>query len=188
MREERKGMHKKATTLLVVVALAAVLGCEGRTDKSEGTVVLSVSDFDGLPVTASVNAQDFLQIGEITIQNIPKNPNAGTSELMNVEMRSYEVVFSRVDAGTRVPTPFVRSLFGVAPVNGTVDYNNLPVAGSEQFRNPPLSDLLVQNGGFDQETGNQVIILKLTVRFFGRTLTGDEVSTAPIRFDVEFRR
>ena len=179
-------MHKTAATLIGVIALVAILGCEGRTDKSEGTVILSVSDFDELPIAASVNAGGFLQIGSIVIQNIPKDPGTATSSLMNVEMRSYEVVYSRIDGGTQVPTPLVRSVFGVAPVNGSVTYDNLPVAGSEQFDNAPLSDLLFVNGGFDRETGRQVIILKLAVRFFGRTLTGDEVATAPIRFDVEF--
>ena len=179
-------MHKTAVTLIGALAMVATLGCQGRTDKSSGTVILSVSDFDGLPISASVNAGGFLQVGTIVIQNIPKDPNATTSSLMNVEMRSYEVVYSRVDGGTRVPTPLVRSVLGVAPVGGAVTYSNLPVAGAEQFNNPPLSDLLFINGGFDRETGRQVIILKLTVRFFGRTLTGDEVATEPIRFDVEF--
>jgi hypothetical protein len=163
-----------------------VLGCESRTDKSEGGVILSVSDFDGLPATVSVNLTDFLQIEQIEIQNIPKNPNAPSSDLENVEMRSYEVVYTRTDAGTRVPTPFVRSIFGVAPVDGIVEYDGLPIMGSEQFDNLPLTDLLFVNGGFDTETGNQFIILKFRIRFFGRTLTGDSVATAPIEFDVEF--
>jgi hypothetical protein len=85
-----------------------------------------------------------------------------------------------------VPTPFVRSIFGVAPVDGIVEYDGLPIMGSEQFDNLPLTDLLFVNGGFDTETGNQFIILKFRIRFFGRTLTGDSVATAPIEFDVEF--
>lgn len=188
MREERNGMRKTTAIVLGFIVLVAVLGCEGRTDKSQSGVILSVTDFDELPLAALVNPPGggFVQVGSISIDNIPKNPAATTSSLMNVEMRSYEVVYSRVDAGTRVPTPFVRSIFGVAPVNGTVTYDNLAVAGSEQFNNPPLSDLLFQNGGFDSETGNQVIILKLTMRFFGRTLTGEDVATEPFRFDVEF--
>jgi hypothetical protein len=55
-----------------------------------------------------------------------------------------------------------------------------------QFNNPPLSDLLVSGGGIDTETGSQVISLEITMRFFGETITGDEVATAPIRFVVEF--
>jgi hypothetical protein len=95
-------------------------------------------------------------------------------------------VWPRVDTGTRVPVPLVRSIFGVAPVSGTIIYDNLPLLGSEQLTNPPLEDLLVVNGGIDSETGGRSITLELRVRFFGRTLTGDAVSTAPIRFDIEF--
>jgi hypothetical protein len=105
---------------------------------------------------------------------------------MNVEMRSYEVVYTRLDTGTRVPTPLVRSIFGVAPVNGNIIYDNLPLMAGEQLTNPPLEDLLVVNGGIDSETGGRSITLELRVTFFGRTLTGDNVATAPIRFDVEF--
>jgi hypothetical protein len=179
-----------AAALLALAVIPAVLaGCSSRVDESEGGVILSVSDFDELPLIASVNALGFppvLQVGEITIQNLPKDPNGDTSDLMNVEMQSYEVVYTRIDSGTRTPTPLVRSLFGVAPVNGTVVYENLPVMASEQLANPPMSDLLVLNGGIDSETGGRSITLELRIRFFGRTLTGDNVATAPIRFDVEF--
>jgi hypothetical protein len=57
---------------------------------------------------------------------------------------------------------------------------------AEQLLNPPLSDLLIENGGIDSETGSPIITLELRVRFFGRTISGQDVATAPIRFDVEF--
>jgi hypothetical protein len=181
---------KRTTAILAAVALSSMLllgACSSdRVERDEGSVLLSVSDFDGLPVRASVNSSSLLQIGSIVIQNIPKDPNAPSSDLQNVEMRSYEVVYTRADAGTRTPTPLVRAIFGVAPVGGTVTYDNLPVATAEQLLNPPLSDLLVENGGIDSETGSQVINLELRVRFFGRTISGNDVATQPIRFDVEF--
>lgn len=179
-----------AATLLALAVIPAVLaGCSARVDETEGGVILSVTDFDELPLIASVNALGFppvLQVGELTIENFPKDPNGNTSALMNVEMQSYEVVYTRTDSGTRTPTPFVRSMFGIIPVNGTATYENVPVMGSEQLTNPPLSDLLVRNGGIDTETGGRSIALELRITFFGRTLTGDNVATAPIRFDVEF--
>jgi hypothetical protein len=58
--------------------------------------------------------------------------------------------------------------------------------GAEQFLNPPLEDLLFINGGVDSETGSQVIKLRFRLRFFGRTLTGDQVATEPASFDIEF--
>ncbi len=179
-------MFKANGVLLCLVALLALSGCESRTDRSEGGVILSVSDFDGLPVRVFVNDSSAVQVDTITIQNLPKDPNAGTSTLMNVEMTSYEVRYERVDAGTRVPPPLVEGIFGVAPVNGTTVYDNLVIMGAEQFLNPPLEDLLFINGGIDTETGSRVIKLRFRLRFFGRTLTGDAVSTQPATFDIEF--
>ncbi len=173
-------------SLLVVVAV----GCESRTDEVDGGgVLLSVSDFDGLPIGGSVNnlaAAGFLQVGELTITNVIKDPNGIGSNLMNVEIQSYEVLYTRADEGTRLPPPMVRGLFGVAPVGGEFVVENLPVMAQEQLLNPPLSDLLFQNGGFDKETGSTLIKLNLFLRFFGRTLSGDEVETDPISFTVDF--
>lgn len=179
-------MNRKVFILILVFCLVGVLACRQRTDKSEGTVILSVSDFDGLPIRVSVNGTDIVQIGELEIQNIPKDPNGTVSDLMNVEMRSFEVTYTRADSGTRVPPPFTRGIFGVAPVGGTIEYENLPVMSVEQLRNPPLSDLLFINGGFDRETGSQLIVLNFQVRFFGKTLSGDEVQSEPFHFTVEF--
>lgn len=180
-------MRKIVGTVLCLAALVALAGCESRTDRTAGGVILSVTDFDGLPVRVAVNdGVGGVQIGSITITNLPKNPNGATSTLMNVEMTSYEVRFSRSDGGTRVPPPLVEAIFGVTPVNGTNVYNNLVLMGAEQFANPPISDLEFVNGGIDSETGETVIKLRLRLQFFGRTLTGDQVSTEPASFDIEF--
>lgn len=176
---------------LCSLLLVATVGCESRTDKVDGGgVLLSVSDYDGVPINVSVNSQvldgGVVQIGSITIQNIAKNQNQPTSQLMNVELQSYEVTFSRLDGGTRVPPPYVRGIFGVVPVNGTAQYDNWPIMGFEQLTNPPLSDLLLENGGVDSQTGLNVITLNVRIRYFGRTLSGDAVDTAPINFSLQF--
>ena len=127
--------------LLLVGTFA--LGCESRTDKTEtGGVEISISDFDGLPISSSV-ASGIVQIGEITLQSISKDPFAATSDLMNVELQSYEITFTRADAGTRLPPPVVRGIFGVVPVNGTYVINNLPVIDGEALDTEPLNDLAI---------------------------------------------
>lgn len=179
----------RVKTLSFLMAVALLLGaCEGSTDKVDGGgVILSVSDFDGLPIRSFVNsAGGILQVGEFVIENVPKNPTGVTSSLMNVELRSYEVAYSRADSGTRLPPQMVSGIFGVVPVDGTLTIENLDVMGTDQFFNAPLSDLLFENGGFDKETGSDVIQLNLRVRFFGRTLSGDPVETGPATFTVEF--
>ena len=173
----------------ILVLSLALLGCSGdRVEGTEGTVILSITDFDGLPIAASVNTiaqAGFLQVDEITVSNFPKNPRGVTSELQSVELETVEIVYSRADQGTRVPPPRVRRIFGLVPVNGTFTVENLDILGLEQVLNPPLEDMLFENGGFDRETGAPLIILDVRIRFFGRTLSGDEVATAFDSFTLE---
>ena len=184
-------MRRVTNCFLILLLAIGIAGCDSRTDRTDGGgVLLSVSDFDGLPLLAGVNATlasgGLIQVESLTIQNIAKNPTGNTSDLMNVEIQSYEVLFSRADRGTRVPTPFVRGIFGVVPVDGSLDYDNLPVMSSDQLNTMPLADLKYSNGGVDTETGEPKIVLNFQVRFFGRTLSGDTVETAPIYFTIEF--
>ncbi len=181
-------MKTQARTWILLLVLAVGLGCSGdRVEDTEGDVILTVSDFDGLAVQVSVGAvAGNYTIGTLTISNVPKNPRRATSGLMDVEIRTYEVTYARVGGGTQTPTTLVRDVLGLAPINGTVTYTNLPLMGLEQLDNPPLSDLLVENGGFDRETNSQRITLTLTITFFGRTIGGDRVATEPVAFTAEF--
>lgn len=177
----------KATRFIALGFLAAsLLACESRTDRTDGGgVLLSISDFDGLPISLAVNSSNgFLQVGEIQVTSVIKNPDIIGSNLMNVEIESYEVTYTRGDSGTRVPPIYVEGLFGVVPVGGIFTVENLPVMGPAQFDEPPISDLFFVNGGFDKETGDNKIILNFHLRFFGRTLSGDAVETAPANFTV----
>jgi len=177
----------KATRVIAVGLLAVSLSaCEARTDRTDGGgILLSISDFDGLPIAISVNASNgFVQVDEIQITSVVKNLDLVGSAIMNVEIESYEVRYTRGDTGTKVPPLFVRGLFGVVPAGGIYTVNNLPVMAPEQFTGPPMSDFLFQNGGFDKETGANEMVLNFHMRFFGRTLSGDAVETAPASFTV----
>lgn len=189
MKKALKGnaMRKLAQSTLLAVMMVGLLSCEERTDRTDtGGVLLTVSDFDGLPFAVSVNNSDFVQVSSLSIQSLALNPGAPTSSLMDVELRSYQVRYRRVDAGTRTPRPLVNGFFGNVPLNGVDTINNLVIMGPEQLSNAPLSDLLFINGGFDKETGSPVIKLELELTFFGKTLSGDDVSTNPARFAIDF--
>jgi hypothetical protein len=184
-------MRSKLNLLLPALVLAGTfLGCESRTDKTDGGgVLLSVSDFDGLPISVSMNAADLLaavRIDELTITSVVKDPNGPSGALMNVELESYEVRFQRADSGSRVPPIMVQRIFGQVPVNGTDTIENLPFMGIDQLETVPLRDLFFVNGGLDQETLSDRIRLDVAIRFFGRTLSGDAVETAPAAFTVDF--
>lgn len=186
-------MKMRIWSLIAVFLLTAgVLACSSNSPggRDQGGVILSITDFDGLPIQVSVNTLGpggFLQIGQLTMSNIAADPTGTTSTLMNVEIERYEVGFTRADQGVLTPQPTVRGIFGLVPVNGTLQLDNLPIMSAEEFVNQPLSDLLFENGGVDSETGSEAILLNLEVKFFGRTLGGKRVETStPARFTIQF--
>jgi hypothetical protein len=174
------------TTKLRLAALSllvlAGMSCNSRTDRSEGSVLLTVSTFDQVPVTVSVTGGP-TQLGSITLRSVALDPTGTTSSLQDIQMRSYEVRYARRDTGTRLPQPLVESLFGNVAVNATTVFNNLVFLRTAQLSSPPLSDLA--NFGTDQQTGSRIIPLRITLRFFGRTLSGTDIVSDPVSFDVE---
>ena len=182
----------RALRLLFILPLAAALALGGCSDAGEvdsGGVSLVISDFDELPSLVGVNnaaAVGLVTAGEFELDSIIQNPGQGTGNLQTIELTTYEVRYTRADTGTQIPTPLVEGIPGTVPPGGSTTIENLPILRSEQLLNPPLSDLLFVNGGFDRETGSEVIKLNLIVRFFGRTLGGRDVATSPQSFVVEF--
>ncbi len=181
-------MRHLYTWLLLLCLPVLVAGCSDAGKVDSGGVSLVISDFNGLPNAVGVEESNGLvTVDQITLTSILQNPNAGMTDLQTVELSSYEVVYTRADTGTKVPTPLVEKLISSIPPGGTIVFNNLAILRSEQLGNPPLSDLLFVNGGFDRETGSDVILLNLRLRFFGRTLGGRDIATNPQSFTVEFR-
>lgn len=180
-------------TLKIALAGVLVLGllaCEARTDRTDGGgVLLTFGDIDwtsGYSMSAAVVSG--VQIETLNLLSVAKQPGGATSSLMDVELQSFEVTFKRADTGTRVPPTLVRNFTALIPVNGTLTINNLSFMFASQLLNPPLSDLLPENGGFDKETGSATIVLDVAIVFFGRTLSGDEVQSPPLRNTLQFTR
>lgn len=183
-------MKRKIRTLTPLLLLLVFAGCETSTDKVDsGGVILSITDFDGLPIRVSVGGSgELVQVETLSVDNVIKDPNGVGSALMNVELQSYEVIYTRADSGSRVPPKLVAGIFGVAPAGGNLTLDNLPVMAAEQFSTAPLLDLYPVNGGIDSETGDSVVTLNLSLQFFGRTLSGDAVISQPARWTIEFVR
>lgn len=176
--------HRLLTLGSLVLALAGCSGDLGKTDT--GGVRLSLTDFDQLPIYVSASADCCdLVVPEMTLANVALDPSGTTSDLMNVELQSYEVVYTREDTGTRVPPKLVQTIFGVVPVNGTNTLNDYPIIKHDQFNNQPFLDM--QNNGRDSETGSTVVRMRLTLRFFGRTMAGKAVDSTPASFSIEVR-
>lgn len=177
-------MKRQAIAFALLALSLSFAGCRSRTDRSSGTVILSVSNFDQLPVQVSVATGPF-QIPSLTLQNVPKDPTGTTSDLQTIELRSYQVTYTRRDAGHRNPPPLVQGIFGNVPVGSNFTLSNAVFLSLDQTGNPPLSDLT--RFGRDTETGSAVVVLDVTMQFFGRTLAGDDVASAPVTFTIEVR-
>jgi hypothetical protein len=179
-------MTRKATVAFSLLVLAlSIAGCRSRTDRSEGSVILSISNFDQLPLSVSLANGPF-QIPSLTLNNIAKDPTGSTSELQTIELRSYEVVYTRRDTGRTAPPTLAQSIFGNVPVGGQFTVTNPLFLSSNQTLNPPLLDL--GRRGIDPETGSAVIVLDVSMRFFGRTLAGDDIVSQPATFTIEVRQ
>ena len=180
-------MKRFASITGIAILLVAALGCRTRTEKTNGGgLTLSVSDFNGLPTRISASAgfaAGQVSIGTVSVRSVVRNPGAGSSNLMTVEIESYEVTFTRDDFGTRVPPKLKNYIFGSVQPNGTFTLNNGPIMRIDQFNNQPLFDMIYE--GKDLETGSTVIRFKVAIQFFGRTIAGDIVESTPAYFTLE---
>jgi len=184
-------MRKILNISLAGILVFGLLACEQRTARTDGGgVLLTFGQIDWAAlysVGASVT-NGGATIDTVTLVSVAKDPNGVTSSLMDVELQSFEVSFQRADTGTRLPPVLVRTFPGIIPVNGTLTISGMFFMLLSQLENPPLSDLLAVNGGVDQETGADFTLLDVSIVFFGRTLSGDEVQSAPLRKTVQFGR
>ncbi|HEY3571240.1 MAG TPA: hypothetical protein VGP73_25165 [Thermoanaerobaculia bacterium] len=182
-------MKTQRLFLFLLIALTlAITSCRSRTDRTEGTVVLSVTHFNGLPVSVSATSGPF-SIDQVTLRSFFKDPSVNSPtghQLEGIELRSYEVTYRRRDTGTRTPPPTTQAIFGLVEPQGTLDLFNLPFLTTDQIANQPIKDLI--NLGRDSETGTAVITLDVTMRFFGRTLSGDDIASEPATFTIEVTR
>lgn len=181
-------MIRKGTTFILAVLCTALLGCPQSLSQTDGTVIISITDSDGIPVAVSagtaVNTNGGLvQLGTITLTSVVKDPNGTSSSLMAVNIESYQVTFARADTGTRTPPKLVRGIFGAINPGGTLSFDNLPIMTNDQIQRQPVKDLLIH--GYDTETNSQVIVLNVQLVFFGRTLAGEAIKTAPANFTVD---
>lgn len=180
--------------LLILLAVAVMsLGCDERTEQTDSGGVLLEVEFaaSNVPFRYSVNGEladlQAAVAGTLTINSIlPNIETTSTSNLMDVELEGVEFTYTRVDRGTRVPPPFFFNLLGTVPAGGALTYSSMPIMTGEQVNNPPISDLLFENGGFDKETGETVITMNVWVRAYGRTVGGREIQSVPRPHTVEF--
>lgn len=177
---------KTATKMaLLAVTVLFLMGCSDLETTDQGGVILKVQ-FVSVPGQIGVNDQTEVQIPNITIDSQVQNPTGGSSGVMDVLIDLFEVTFTRADTGTRTPPAYIFRRAGTVPVGGTLTLSNFPIMGIEQMRSEPLSDLLFENGGIDRETGASNIRINATFTVFGRTVSGESVTSEPRTETLEF--
>ena len=177
-------MNRLVKMCALMLAAGVLFACERRTEEIDaGGVLLTISDMDGWPIVVSASGTQIVQMESISVDNIAKNPDLPTSRLMDVEIHSYQVRYRREDTGTRQLPVLVEQLAGHAPVNGTFTLENGVVMRPDQFNYPPLTDL--REFGRDLETNSEVVRIQVSIQFFGKTLSGDEVASAPGYFSMD---
>jgi hypothetical protein len=181
---------KTIPRLLLVAAVALLLlSCDERTEQTDsGGVVLEITFGTVVPnvgFMTEIDAAGVFVAPTFTITSNLPNASGGQSTLMDVHLQGIEVLYERVDGGTRLPPPYYIELIGTVPAGGNLVYSNLPLMSTDQVTVPPLTDLLAENGGFDSETGKTSIAMTFIIRAYGRTVGERNVSSSPRRQTVE---
>lgn len=175
------------STLAALAALLAVgaLGCNGHTERADtGGVNLQIQTFTGMPLSQSVNTSNFVQVGTLILRSIVLGPDISPGETSNINITTYQVTYKRLDGNGPNPPPYINHVFGSVDVGGTLTFNNLPVMGPDQLNSRPLSDLLIENGGFIRETGNNYIPIEFQVTFYGKTISGRDIASNTVAFTI----
>jgi hypothetical protein len=181
---------KRITLVGIVLALGALAGsCGGSStlDDTEAVVVLTVEieeynpDFD-----VCLFAGFDISISEMTITSNAKDPNAALGTNQDVNLTRWVITPRRTDGGSVTSPEWSHDLTVYVPAEGEANLENYRVYPAEFLREPPLSNLLPENGGFDPETGNRNIRESLWLEIFGRTVSGKAVSTLPVPIAFNF--
>lgn len=181
---------KKTFILTVLVATAALAGCNGELTDSAAPVELVVTNTQNLqilelnPVIAADDPDCDQDVGTIKMQVIPKRAGVDGAAA-SVRVTRYRVSYQRTDGGRLVPAPFVRAIDTLIAVNQTADLGRLLVIQPGALSQAPFAALLPQNGGRDPDTGRPFVKMDVIVEVFGETLGGDNVYDAT-RFPLDF--
>jgi hypothetical protein len=171
---------------LAGLAVAALPGCSTNTQGDSASPVFLAGEFTLLPLQKCVNDTTALQFSTTVLHSRLKNPAAGSTQFLDVQVDQYIVVWKRIDGGT-VASP--SQTFGgnlIVPPNGQSTMTNYPFMSADDLIRPPLDQLFPFNGGIDKETGRAEIRQAGNVTWYGHTLSGQPVVSDVATFDMIF--
>ncbi len=175
---------------IVALSLVAVLGfgCEKQDKIDQGGVIIVISDYDFSSLLAIMSASEEFPVfgsGEasVTVRSQARNSNTPTSQLMDVLIEGYVIEFRRGDTGTRVPPRLNEPVGGLVPVNGTMTQNGVFVMRQDQFETGIMRDMRLL--GRDPETNSTLVRMIWSIRFHGRTISGELAETPAVSFNLD---
>jgi hypothetical protein len=120
------------------------------------------------------------QITATFVARLKASTDSTAPELQEILIEGYEVTYRRTDGGTSVPAGMQRSLAAKVQItpNGIATERQTTITltltpGSQKLQ-PPLSHLI--SPGFEPDTGYPTVQADAIVRFFGRTIAGEQVA------------
>jgi hypothetical protein len=170
-------MHNRLILIAAAVASMAALSCSTELTNNAAPVEFVVTHVQNLrvvdidPLTTDTECDQ--EIGTVNMQVFPKNSSV-QGNFAQVRAQRYRVSYRRIDGGTVVPAPFVRSmdtLIGPGSAVGT----GFTVLEGDALSRAPFAALQPQNGNRDPETGLSRVKLEVILEIFGETLAGDNV-------------
>lgn len=174
-----------AVAVLAAVALVSSCTAPGDIDNTRAPVLLILSSLVGTGANFGdvISDSGVVFDSQVTASFVARLKNSGdvtAPELQEIVIERYEVTYARTDGGTSLPAGMQRAMTAKVQVtpNGVVTQRitqvTLTLVPGSQKLQPPLSHLI--SPGFEPDTGFPTITVDATIRFFGRTIAGEQVS------------
>jgi hypothetical protein len=182
-----KRTFSRALLPVLAAALAFAAGCTNKQGETESPVYMTTNITGTQSLTFNIAPGAGFQLGTVIVTSFPKNSGVTDPQgFQTIQLSSYVVKYTRLDGGTSLPNPPQQSfaISGTIPLGGSITLSGLPVITPAASQQSPFDQLLPFNGGIDQQTGQPTINVGVTVTFFGETVAGTRVSSAPVTFPV----
>lgn len=171
--------------ILFSLFLVLLTGCTDQ-EKDRCPVYLEIEAKDYTNYYINITEGIVPTMDTINIYNKLKNPEGESSSLNDVILDKIVTYWERIDGGTIEPKPFTLAWTVLIPSGGSATLNGVPLMGNEQLLEMPFLQLLPENGGRDEETGNSVIICSGKSYFYAHTVQGCEIIEGPMNTTFEF--
>lgn len=170
-------MRKRTATAAAALAFLAVVlpGCSTNSQGDDASPVFYALEFTLAPLNVNVATNLPVQVQNMVLHSVLKNPSGGSSNFLDSRLDDYLVEWRRLDGGKTVPQSEVFGGNVLVPAGGQSSLTNFPIMSASALQRSPLDRLFPFNGGFDPETGRTEIRLEAIVTMRGHTLSGQPV-------------